>query len=213
MIRIVLIDEQVMVREGMLLVLEAIPGMAVLDGVSSCKEALSLEPDTDPDVVIIDADGDEEDVFTSVRTLRCKWPRIRVIIVLRALRDAILARAPLSGVDGIVTTSDSVDTLHAAIEAVVQGRRFHSTSVWCRSVELASLGTSPQRSATSALTTREFQVLFHLAVGKTIKGTARAMGLSPRTIENHKSRVMKRLNIHSGIELVRFAAREGLIVP
>ncbi len=210
---VLLIDEQEMVRTGTALHLRSIDGLKVHAGVRTCREALALGLTAAPDVVVLDADGDGGDVVASIGVVRGAWRDVRIVLLLTVLRDAVLTGAPVHGVDGMVTRHDSLGTLVEAIRAAGGGRRFHSRAVWTRLVALSSRRASGEVTASASLTRRERQVLCHLGSGRTVREAASELGLSPRTVENHKNRLMGKLDVHTSIGLARYAIREGLVVP
>lgn len=211
--RVLLFDDQLLVRQGIALQIRAEPLLAVAAGVDRCDEALSLLKTAPPDVVLIGADLRESDAFVSLGKLRAHWPGLRSVLLTTIVRDAIISRAITFAVDAIVTRHDPFSSIRSAIHAVAGGRRMYSRQVWSHvarnggalSSECAG-GCKPPK-----LTRRESEVLRHLASGRTVKGTACALGLAAATVDNHKTRLMKKLNVHSGIELTRYAIREGLV--
>ena len=214
-IRVLLIDDQTLVREGLEMHIRAEPSMEVVASVGNCDDAIKLLRRTPPDVVLIEADLVRFDALVIIGKLRDRWPGLRSVLLVSTVRDVLISRAQALAVDGIVTKYDSFSIVRSAILAAIQNRKVYSPLIWSR---LARPGGSPARRATTdttlaKLTRREIDVLYHLAAGCTVRQTAKALGLAVATIDNHKARIMKKLDIHTGVELTRYAIREGVVAP
>lgn len=214
-IRVVVIDDHEMVRQGTVLQINAQPHMRVVSSAGTCQAALANLNGRAPDVALIDLDLAGEDAFVTAETLCLVWPHLRVILLATVLSDAVIDRALSSNICGVVTKRDAFKTVQAAIEGAAVGKCVFSRTVFrCspRGGDCAVPGDSCLAPG-SRLTPREYEVLASLATGRSVKETAYRMGLARTTVDNHKTRIMRKIDVHSSVELARYAIREGLITP
>ncbi len=214
-IRVLLIDDQTLVREGLEMHISAEPSMEVVASVENCGDAIRLLRGDPPDIVLIEADIPCCDAMVTIGKFRDRWSGLRVVLMVTTLRDVLVSRAQSIAVDAIVTKYDSFSMVRSAILGAMQDRRVYSPLIWSRLGHSNTPGSRWPKTDTGPpkLTRREIEVLCRLAAGRTVKQTAEALGLAAPTIDNHKSRIMKKLDIHTGIELTRYAIREGVVTP
>jgi DNA-binding NarL/FixJ family response regulator len=212
-IGIALLDHQAMVREGVNALLKSVPGVEVLCSTAGCDEALELLNGDVPDVLVIEADLDKHDGLAVARLFRSLWAKVRVVLLMSEPRDGLIGRAMNDDVDAIITKHDSFDTLRCAIDAAVAGKRFYSEAISCRLTSIRSRREGDSCTLGALLSKREHEVLAHLAGGSSVKLTAERLGLAANTVDNHKARLMRKLHIHTVVELTRYAVREGLVSP
>lgn len=146
---------------------------------------------------------------SQVQTLRARWTRVPLVMTLGAAPDRSLDAALELGVRGLVCEHGAAEDLPKAIEAVARGETYLCPTVVGRMS--AHMGCGTPHSRCSSLTAREREVLRYLAGGQTKKEIAGAMHLSPKTIDNHATAIMTKLNIHNRVGLTRFAIREGIL--
>jgi DNA-binding NarL/FixJ family response regulator len=207
-IRILLADDHVLVRQGFKMILSAQPDMQIVGEAANGREAVEAGEKLQPDVVLMDVTMPELNGIEATRRLVTASPRTRVL-ALSMHKDAVYVREILrAGARGyLLKDSDDAD-LVAAVRSVAKGEGYLSPAV------SDAVLTDYRRHVTDPLdllTTREREVLQMIAEGKTNKEIATTLNLSVYTIEAHRGRVMEKLNLHSTGELVRFALRSGLI--
>lgn len=214
-IGVVLIDEHELVRQGIAMQINAVPGMRVVASSADAVSVVREVAEAKPNVVLIDADLEKSCVFAAIRQLRAHWRGIPVILIVAKLRDCVIERAQSTGIDGIVTKRDSFRTVQAAIEAAIAGRRLYSHQVLQRLAASHRGGSASARrsSGVGGLTPRELEVLHHLVAGRSVRHTATMLNLASHTVDNHKARLMKKLGVHTTVELTRYAIREGIVTP
>lgn len=142
-----------------------------------------------------------------VVAVRAHWPRTPIVITLGAAPHRSLDAALQLGVPGLVCEHGSADDLIVALEAVVRGERYICPTIASR---MANGSASSNESRCASLTGREREILRHLATGQTKREIAADLHLSPKTIDNHTTAIMTKLNIHNRVGLTRFAIREGI---
>jgi two-component system response regulator NreC len=207
-IRILLVDDHVLVRQGFKMILSAQPDMQIVGEAANGREAVEAGEKLQPDVVLMDVTMPELNGIEATRRLVTASPRTRVL-ALSMHKDAVYVREILrAGARGYLLKDSADADLIAAVRSVAKGEGYLSPAV------SDAVLTDYRRHVTDPLdllTTREREVLQMIAEGKTNKEIATTLNLSVYTIEAHRGRVMEKLNLHSTGELVRFALRSGLI--
>jgi two-component system, NarL family, response regulator NreC len=207
-IRILLADDHVLVRQGFRMILSAQPDMEIVGEAGNGREAVEFAEKLKPDIVIMDVAMPELNGIEATRRLTASTPRTRVL-ALSMHKDSVYVREILrSGARGYLLKDSADADLLTAVRAVAKGDGYLSPAV------SDAVLTDYRRHVTDPidlLTTREREVLQMIAEGKTNKEIAVALNLSVYTVEAHRGRVMEKLNLHSTGELVRFALRNGLI--
>ena len=208
MIRIMVADDHVLVRQGFKMILAAQPDMQIVGEAANGREAVEQAEKLQPDVVLMDVTMPELNGIEATRRLATASPRTRVL-ALSMHKDAVYVREILrAGARGYLLKDSAEADLIAAVRSVAKGEGYLSPSV------SDAVLTDYRRHVTDPLdllTTREREVLQMIAEGKTNKEIATTLNLSVYTIEAHRGRIMEKLNLHSTGELVRFALRSGLI--
>ncbi len=212
-VTIIVVDNQQLVRESLSALIDSDPTVRLVASVANCEAAIALLADAPPAVALVDSELGGSGTFASIRKLRSTWSAMRVVLLLTSLRDGVIEQARSLGVEGIVTRMEPFEELRRTIEAVTIGRCSYSPRVQARFV--SSRGTGKPSSAVAGrpphITPREFDVLRCLVGGRTVKQAASDLGLASPTVDNHKTRLMSRLDVHTGPQLVRYAIREGII--
>jgi two-component system, NarL family, response regulator NreC len=207
-IRILLADDHVLVRQGFKLILSEQPDMQIAGEAANGREAVEQAEKLQPDIVVMDVTMPELNGIEATRRITTAAPRARVL-ALSMHKDAVYVREILrAGARGYLLKDSADADLIAAVRAVAKGEGYLSPAI------SDAVLTDYRRHVTDPLdllTTREREVLQMIAEGKTNKEIATTLNLSVYTVEAHRGRVMEKLNLHSAGELVRFALRSGLI--
>lgn len=213
-IRVVIVDHLRLLVEALKAVCSPL-GPVVVVGTGTRPEQLSgLLESCQPDILLFDACFLNEPVEQILVAERARRDGLRLVLLDDAVRDAHVWAALRLGASGYWTKQESFTEIVARIERVAARETVFCPAVTRRLTgEGANLKLLPDPAATQfqGLTAREFELLPYLARGLTIKQVASLMRLSPSTVDNHKSRIMKKLNVHKTAELTRLAIREGLI--
>jgi two-component system, NarL family, response regulator NreC len=208
LIRILLADDHVLVRQGFKLILSEQSDMQIAGEAANGREAVEQAEKLQPDIVIMDVTMPELNGIEATRRITSAAPRARVL-ALSMHKDAVYVREILrAGARGYLLKDSADADLIAAVRAVAKGEGYLSPAI------SDAVLTDYRRHVTDPLdllTTREREVLQMIAEGKTNKEIATILNLSVYTVEAHRGRVMEKLNLHSTGELVRFALRSGLI--
>ncbi len=208
MIRILLADDHALVRQGLGMILGAQPDMEIVGQAGNGNQAVELAEKLKPDVIVMDVAMPELNGIEATRRLAASLPRTRVL-ALSMHKDSVYVREILrAGARGYLLKDSGDADLIAAVRAIAKGEGYISPSV---SDAVLSDYRKHVTDPLDLLTSREREVLQHIAEGQTNKEIATSLTLSVYTIEAHRGRIMEKLNLHSTGELVRFALRNGLI--
>jgi DNA-binding NarL/FixJ family response regulator len=208
-IRILLADDHAIVRQGLRALLER-AGMAVIGEASDGLEALQMAHMQHPDVALLDISMPHLNGLETVRRLRETLPQIKIILLTMHSEDPYVLEAMQAGVVGYVLKTHAAADIIQAIRDVLQGEIYLSSRV-SRAVVQAYLARS--ELPPDPLTSREREIVQLIAEGQTTKEIAWRLGLSVKTVESHRIKLMRKLDIHETASLVRYAIRRGLTVP
>jgi DNA-binding NarL/FixJ family response regulator len=204
---VLVVDDHEVFREG-LRKLFAGDLIEVADEAWDGLQAISKAKQLKPDVAIIDVALQSLNGFEVVRRLAQESPGTRSIMLTRHTEDAYILEALRAGAQGYVLKTQAFADLTRAIETVMSGAMYLSPDI-SRAVVEASLGRGG--APADPLTGREREVLQLVAQGRTNKEIAHLLSISIKTVETHRSALMRKLDLHDTASLVRYAIRRGLI--
>ena len=204
-LRILLADDHEVLREGLALLINAQPDMAVVAQAGSGREALQLAKRTNPDVAVLDVSMPNMGGAEAAREIRTCCPNTRVLALTRHADQSYLRNLFSAGAVGYVLKQSAADTLVQAIHTVVQGGTYIEPSLAGGIVERALGG----RSGTATLSEREQEVLRAIAWGRSNKSIAAELGLSVKTVESYKATATHKLKLRSRTEILRYALARG----
>jgi two-component system response regulator NreC len=207
--RIVLADDHVLVRQGLKSLLER-EHFQVMAEASDGQDAVRLIEVHHPDIAILDISMPTLNGIDAARGLSRTALKTKVILLTQHEEEQYIHEALEAGVKGYVLKNQVANDLIQAIRQVCRGEFYLSPGI-SRAVMEAYRNKSDRPA--DPLTVRERQVLQLIAEGKSTKDTASVLGISVKTAESHRMRLMQKLNIHETASLVRYAVRRGLIQP
>ena len=210
---IVLADGHAIFRDAVRALIETCDGMTVVGEAGDGQQALEMAGELKPDVVVTEIALPRLSGIEVARRLSRSGSRSRVVILSSHEGRSQVQQAMRSGAVGYVTKSGSAPDLIQAIEAVRDGRGYLSPLVAQHVVDAVAQRGPGNADRSNELTSREREVLQLVAEGLSSKEIASCLGVSTRTIESHRAKVMDKLGIHKVSGLVRFAIREGLLNP
>jgi two-component system, NarL family, response regulator NreC len=208
-VRIVLADDHVLVRQGLKSLLEREKFQVVAEA-SDGEEAVRLTEEHRPDIAVIDISMPMRNGIDAARELGRSCPMTKSILLTQHQEEQYIHEALEAGVKGYVLKNQVASDLIHAIQQVCRGEFYLSPGI-SRGVVEAYLSKSDRPA--DLLTLRERQVLQLIAEGKSTKNTASLLGISVKTAESHRMRLMQKLDIHETASLVRDAVRRGLGQP
>lgn len=208
-LQILLADDHLIVRQGLKALLER-EGLDVVGEAPDGLEAVRLARDLHPDVAVLDIGMPLMNGLDAAREILQASPRTKAILLTMHSEDHYVLEALRAGVTGYVLKTKAAGDLVQAIQEVAGGAIYLSPGV-SRAVVQAYRAKSDLPP--DPLTPRERQVLQLIAEGKRTKEIASLLGVSVKTAESHRTRLMEKLNIHETAGLVRYALQRGLIQP
>jgi DNA-binding NarL/FixJ family response regulator len=212
MIRILIVDDHDLVREGIRTMLEQEPGFEVVGEVGDGQEAIRRVRELAPDVVLMDvALPGGIGGLEATEAILSERPGTRVIVLTQYEQGEYIRRALKIGAQGYLLKRSASSQLKEAIRTVARGERYLHPVAAEELVELVTSGRSLDLEDYESLTQRERQVLKLLAEGKTSRDIAKYLGVSLKTAMTHRSNLMAKLGMHSRAEVIKFAIRKGII--
>lgn len=208
-ISVVLADDHILVRQGLRSLLEREKFQVVAEA-SDGQEAIRFTETLHPDITVIDISMPVLNGIDATRELLRSCPKTKVILLTQHDEEQYIHEALEAGVKGYVLKSQVASDLLHALQQVARGGFYLSPGV-SRAVVEAYRSKSERPS--DPLSGRERQVLQLIAEGKSTKDVASLLGISVKTAESHRSRLMQKLDIHETASLVRYAVRRGLVQP
>lgn len=202
-IRVLLVDDQRMMREGLRAVLAAHGTIHVVGEAADGQEALEAARRDQPDVVVMDVAMKAMNGIEATRQILGELPGVRVLALSQYADRRYVENMVQAGARGYVLKEAACEELARAIEAVHGGEFFASPGI----------GASVARPPVPLLAPRERQVLQLIAEGHTSPEIGRMLSISHRTVEAHRRNIMKKLGLRTLAELVKWAVREGLTPP
>ncbi|MFQ6101932.1 MAG: response regulator [Anaerolineae bacterium] len=212
MTTIVLADDHHIVRKGMRALLEAEPDFRLVGEASDGLETAQLVERLRPDVLVLDLMMPGLNGIEVTRQVRKRSPRTQVIILSMHANDGYVLEALRSGATGYVLKDASMSELIQAVRDVATGRRYLSPLLAERAIDAYVMQTKESTlDRYETLTDREREVLHLAAEGLTNIEVAARLSISPRTAENHRANMMRKLGLRTQTELVLYALRRGII--
>jgi two-component system response regulator NreC len=207
--QVILADDHVLVRQGLKSLLER-EGIQVVGEASDGQEVIALAAKLTPDVAIIDIGMPILNGLDASREVRKASPKTKTILLTRHDEDQYVTEALHAGVKGYVLKHQATSDLVHAIHQVCRGGVYLSPTI-SRAVVDAYL--SKEEVSPDPLSAREHQVIQLIVEGKSTRDIASLLGISVKTAESHRARLMQKLDIHETASLVRYAIRRGLAEP
>ncbi len=212
---ILIIDDHTLFREGLRAIIERNPGYEVIGEAGNSREGLQLVEKYKPDLVLVDISLPDRSGIELTRDIIKLSPKTRIIIVSMHSKTDYIVKAFQAGATGYVIKESAATKLLQGIGSVLKGDYFMDAAVSQKVVEkLAGIKEKKVKvtnAAYDALTPREQEVMILVAEGLSTNEISERLFISPKTVENHRSRIMQKLNLHSTIELARYATKLGLI--
>ena len=214
--RIVLADDHEVVRQGLRVLLEAQTGWEVVGEAVNGREAVEKTRQLKPDIVVLDITMPELNGLEATRQILKAAPQTEVLVLTMHESEQVAREVLSAGARGYLLKSDAGRDLVSAVDALRNRRPFFTPRISQMVLEgylhgpAVSEGGQPKRDL---LTPREREIVQLLAEGKSNKEVASSLGISPKTIETHRANIMRKLNLHSVSDLVRFAVRNRMVEP
>ena len=208
-IRVGIVDDHALVREGLRLILEGQHDMDVVGEASSADSARDLAADTRPDVMLVDLTLDGSDGIVLLGDLTARNPSVRLIALTMHQHEETVRQAFLAGAAGFVVKGAASAELLRAIRAVANNQHYVHPIV-ASTVVMDSLRWLRQ---SDRLSPREIEILRHVAAGQTAVETASQLGISAHTVRRHLANMATKVGVHGRVALTRYALEHHLVSP
>jgi len=209
LIRILIADDHVIVREGLKQIVAETSDMVVADEAGSGHEVLNKVLKNDYDVVVLDITMPGMNGVDILNQLKNQRPELPVLILSMHPEEQYAVRVLRAGASGYLTKESAPDELIAAIRKVSAGKKYVSSSL---AEKLAfELEIDTVKPLHETLSDREYQVMYMIASGKTVKKIAEEIFLSVKTVSTYRARILKKMKMKNNAELTYYAIKHGLV--
>ncbi len=211
-IRVVLVEDHLVVRSGLRLLLEHNPEIEIVGEAGNAAEALEVIRKTSPHVVLMDIGLPDRSGIDVTREVKRYFPNVAVLALTIHEDEEYFFKMLEAGASGYVPKRAAPEELIAAIRTAASGEVYIYPSLAKLLVQdYLRVHSLKEETQLNDLTPREREVLALLAEGASNEEIAAALVISPKTVERHRENIMRKLNLHSRAELVRYAIRKGII--
>ena len=212
-VRVAIIDDHIILRQGLRALLEIESDLEVVGEAGTAKDALELVRRTQPSVVLSDIALPDQSGLALIGQLQHCCPTARILMFTAYCSEDYIRVALNSRADGYILKDASRAELLYAIRAVARGEKFLSAAITARAMKglLAADDGSRSNGAVAAITGREREVLVRIALGLPNKVIAKELDLAVKTVEKHRSNLMRKLSLHNSAEVTMYAVRTGMV--
>ena len=212
--KILIADDHAVVREGLRALLQTRKGWHVCAEVQNGREAVAQALRWHPDVVVLDFSMPELNGLEAVRRIRQALPETEVLVLTMHDSEELARQVLAAGARGYMLKSDPGKELLAAVEAMGRHQPYLTPQIGAMVLQGFVNGGRPQpkhQGAVKPMTSRELEIVQLLAEGNSGKEIAARLHLSTKTIEAHRGNIMRKLNVHSTVDLLRYAIRNNIV--
>jgi DNA-binding NarL/FixJ family response regulator len=213
-LKILIVDDHDIIRRGLKDLLTAKPGWDVCAEAKTGREAVALAEQLKPDIIVMDISMPDLNGLEAARRIHKVLPKTGILILTMHFSDQLVREVVEAGARGYILKSDADRELVTAVDSIANRRTFftpRASEMLLDGFSRTSAGFEPKLPQRSRLTTREREIVQLLAEGKSSKEVAVALGISVKTAETHRANIMRKLELHSVSELVRYAIKNQII--
>lgn len=212
MLRILIVDNNVLFREGLTNLLENETGIKVVGCFSSVYEVFNSVTKLEPDVVLMDADLPDLDGQNGIQVIRRRCPQARVAVMSTRESEDQLLSAVRNGARGFLIKNSSISRFMAALRALERGEAVIPRAMVSRLLdEISRVATTPELDGLGTLTQREMDVLCELGHGNSNRQIAERLDIAENTVKVHVHNILEKLNLRNRRQAARFARFQGLV--
>lgn len=209
-LRILLADDHELVRQGLRSMIEEQSGWQVCGEARTGREAVAKARELKPDIVVMDFTMPELNGMEATRQIRATLPHTQVLVLTMHESEELVREVLAAGARGYVLKSDAGRALVDALKALADQKPYFTSRI---SALVLDGYLNPVTRENPVLTPREREIVQLVAEGKSTKELADSLGIKPKTAETHRTNIMRKLNLHSVTEVVRYAIRNKLVEP
>jgi len=215
MIRLLLVDDHKVVRSGLRMLLDGEEDIKIIGEAGTASDAINKVSSHNPDVVLMDIGLPDLSGIEATKKIKGIWPRVKVVALTIHEDEEYFFKMLEAGASGYVPKRAAPEELLTAIRVAASGEVYLYPSLAKLLVKdfINNEANDVEIDTLNDLTKRENEVLTHLAEGGSNSIIAEALSISPKTVARHRENIMRKLNLHSRTELVRYAIRKGIIQP
>lgn len=210
MIRVLVVDDQHLVRTGMVRLLDDIADVEVVGQATSGEEALKMSRECQPQVVLMDIQMPGIGGLEATRKILSQCPDTKVLAVSAFDSEPFPSRLLKAGAIGFVSKDADFDEIEAAVRAAARGQH-HISSALAQSMAQRSIGQGVQDSPFEALSDREMQICLMVVQGGKVQEISEQLHLSPKTVNTYRYRIFEKLDLNGDVELTLLALAHGII--
>lgn len=215
MIKVILVDDHQIVRDGIKLLIEGMDGIKVIGEAGSAEEMIAMLKDKTPDIAIIDISLPKMSGIELSEYITEHYPQVRIVMLSMYKSEDFVFNAIKSGASGYLPKNTTKIELQNAIHEVMKGKEYFSESIsniilksYIRKAQSENL---PEEKDLSILSQREQEVLKLFSDGKSNQEIADILFISIRTVESHKNHIMQKLELKTTVDLIKFAIKNGIL--
>ncbi len=208
-IRVLIADDHTVFRESLKVLLETHPSFEVVGFAGNGIEAIEETGKVKPHVVLMDLSMPKMDGLDATRKILEKFPKVKVLILTMLEREEFIFQMLEAGVSGYISKDINAKGLFSALESAYRGDTYLSPSI---SRKVINGYLNAEKEKTKPLSAREREILKLLAEGRSKKEISNLLYISPRTVDTHRTNILKKLNLKGLADLVKYAIQKGLII-
>lgn len=212
-LRILIADDHELVRTGLKSLVSSRPGWIVCAEAANGRDAVALATQHRPDVVVIDISMPNLNGLEATRQIRKVLPKTEILVLSQHYTDQVVRQVVDAGARAYVLKSDASIDLLTAVEALAKHRPFFTSAAAKTLIDGFCNPSTAEPVVPRNLTPREREIVQLVAEGKSTKEVAVTLNISVKTAETHRSNIMRKLEVHSVSELVRYAVKNHMVEP
>lgn len=213
-IKILIADDHAVVRDGLKAALEINENVTVIGEAEDGIAAIKFCEESIPDIIIMDMNMPKMDGITASREIKRRFPDVSILLLTMYDNKEFVIDALSSGIDAYLLKMARIDEVHKAIDALANGESYFDKNVTQMMIEMKKQGSLagdfPEDYDNQIITAREREIIKYLISGKTTSEIADILSISPHTVNNHRSNLLKKLNLKNTAEVVKWAVLRGI---
>jgi DNA-binding NarL/FixJ family response regulator len=204
--KILLVDDHPVLRKGLVRLIDARDEFEVCGEASTAAEAMSLVPRLSPDLVIVDISLPGTSGIDLTKAIRAEFPKLPVLILSMHEEALYATRALRVGASGYIGKQDAIDNIEVALQEAFSGRCYLSPVI-AKQIRPNDAATAESSDPMSILTDREFEIFELIGEGYEVREISEALGVSPKTVETHRTNIKEKLKLKNARQVARMAVQ------